>query len=119
MAIQDDRHCDPRESQLGRVAKDTFLEKEIIHMQFKSIIKLQSEPRKQMMRKRTVAQAFPPEELSQTEESNEEESEEEDDDEGEEESEEEESDDLDGAISESSYESTDSHYGFFYPEGHI
>ena len=71
-----------------------------------------------MMRKRTVAQAFPPEESSQTEESNEEGSDEEEEDD-EEESEEEESDDLDGTISESSYESTDSHYGFFYPEGHI
>ena len=66
-----------------------------------------------MMRKRTVAQAFPPEESSQTEDSNEEGSDEE------EEDDEEESDDLDGSISESSYESTDSHYGFFYPEGHI
>ncbi len=70
-----------------------------------------------MMRKRTVAQAFPPEESSQTEESNGEESDEEE--EEDDEDEEEESDDSDGTISESSYESTDSHYGFFYPEGHI
>ena len=74
----------------------------------------------QMMRKRTVAQAFHPEEeeeASQTDESEGSEDDEEEEDESEESEEEE--DEEDAAISESSYESTDSHYGFFYPEGHI
>ena len=66
------------------------------------------------MRKRTVAQAFHPEE-EEEESRTEEESEEEDDDEEDDSTESEDAD----TISESSYESTDSHYGFFYPEGHI
>jgi len=119
-ALSDDRNCDARESELGRVEMRAVLEK-IKHNKicFKNKT-FNSTNDAKTDRRPSISQQIhteEEEEASQTDESEGSEDEEEEEDESEESEEEE--DEEDAAISESSYESTDSHYGFFYPEGHI